>query len=142
MSYHATNLLAVSCVFSTKNRMPNIPEDLQPRLWAYRGGIARRNNMKALGVGGIAGHSHILLSLPHTIAIAKAIQLVKAGSSGWIHKQAGSRRFVWQEGAFSIGASQLPATIAISRTSHGITGKQSERGVGVFLYLQLQGKLH
>jgi hypothetical protein len=77
------------------------------------GGIARTNSMKALAVGGIADHSHILLSLPPTIAITKAIQLVKAGSSKWMHEQTGSRRFEWQEGygAFSIGASQVPATI-------------------------------
>jgi hypothetical protein len=45
--------------------------------------------------------------------VAKAIQLMKAGSSQWMHEQTGSRRFEWQEGygAFSIGASQVPATI-------------------------------
>ncbi len=93
------------------------------------GGIARSNKMKALAVGGIADHAHVLLSLPPTIAIAKAIQLVKAGSSKWMHEQTGSRRFPhpnkrntgacwgprfeWQEGygAFTIGASQVPATI-------------------------------
>ncbi len=69
--------------------------------------------MKALAVGGIADHSHILLSLPPTITIAKAVQLVKAGSSKWMHEQTGTRRFEWQEGygAFTIGASQAPATI-------------------------------
>ncbi len=83
------------------------------RLWAYMGGIARANKIKALAVGGIADHSHILLSLPPTIIVAKAIQLVKAGSSKWMHEQIGSRRFEWQEGygAFSIGASQVGATI-------------------------------
>ena len=77
------------------------------------GGIARSNDMKALSVGGIADHAHILLSLPPTIAIAKAVQLVKSGSSKWMHEQTRSRRFDWQEGygAFSIGASQVAATI-------------------------------
>ena len=113
MSYHTRACLLFHCVFSTKNRMPIIPENLQPRLWAYMGGIARRNSMKALTVGGIADHAHILLSLPPTITIAKAIQLVKAGSSKWMHEQTRSRRFDWQEGygAFSIGASQVAATV-------------------------------
>ena len=77
------------------------------------GGIARANHMKALSVGGIADHAHILLSLPPTIATAKAIQLIKSGSSKWMHEQTRSRRFDWQEGygAFTIGASQVPATI-------------------------------
>jgi REP-associated tyrosine transposase len=113
MSYHARTCSLFHCVFATKNRIPGIPEDLQPRLWAYMGGIARSNGLKALAVGGIADHAHILLSLPPTITIAKTIQLVKAGSSKWMHEQTGSRRFEWQEGygAFSIGASQAAATV-------------------------------
>jgi len=113
MSYHTKTCLLFHCVFATRNRIASIPEELQPRLWAYMGGIARTNSMKALAVGGIADHSHILLSLPPTISIAKAIQLVKAGSSKWMHAQTRSRRFEWQEGygAFTIGASQVSATI-------------------------------
>ena len=113
MSYHARSCLLIHCVFATKNRMPTIPENMQSRLWAYLGGIARTNGMKALAVGGVADHAHALLSLPATIALAKAIQLLKSGSSKWMHEQTSSRRFDWQEGygAFSIGASQVAATI-------------------------------
>jgi REP-associated tyrosine transposase len=113
MSYHARTCSLFHRVFATKNRIPSIPEGLQIRLWAYMGGIARTNNMKALAVGGVADHSHLLLSLPPTITIANAIQLVKAGLSKWMHEQTGSRRFEWQEGygAFTSGASQVPATI-------------------------------
>lgn len=77
------------------------------------GGIAKMNNMNALAVGGIADHSHMLLSLPPTIPVAKAVQLIKAGSSKWMHEQIGRRQFAWQEayGAFSIGTSNVAATI-------------------------------
>jgi len=34
--------------------------------------------MKAIEVGGVADHVHILLSLPSTMAISKALQLIKA----------------------------------------------------------------
>lgn len=61
------------CTFSTKGRRPYITEDLQSRLWAYMGGIARENKMRALAVGGVEDHAHVLLSLPSTLAIAKAI---------------------------------------------------------------------
>ena len=47
--------------------------------------------------------------------IAEALQLIKGGSSKWIHDTfADQRDFAWQEGygAFSIGISQLDATIA------------------------------
>jgi REP-associated tyrosine transposase len=113
MAYHTHTSLLFHYVFTTKNRISSIPDELQRRLWAYMGGIARANDMKALAVGGTGDHSHVLLSLPPTITIAKAIQVVKAGSSKWMHDQTGSRRFDWQEGygAFSIGTSQVRATI-------------------------------
>jgi REP element-mobilizing transposase RayT len=43
--------------------------------------------MKALAVGGMSEHVHALLSLSPTMSIAKAIQLVQAGSSQWMHDQ-------------------------------------------------------
>jgi putative transposase len=51
------------CVFSTKERRKLISPEIQGRLWAYLGGIARKRNMKAIAVGGVADHVHILLSL-------------------------------------------------------------------------------
>lgn len=80
----------VSClmhvVFSTKERRPWITSEIQDRLWPYLGGIARENKMKALKVGGVEDHVHILLSLPSTLDIAKAVQLLKGNSSKWIHE--------------------------------------------------------
>jgi len=102
------------CVFSTKERQKTITPKLQEYLWPYLGGIARENKMKAIAVGGIEDHVHILLSLPSTIAIAHALQLIKGGSSKWIHDTFVEHRFfAWQEGygAFSIGVSQVPETI-------------------------------
>jgi putative transposase len=106
------------CVFSTKERRPLLSPDLSRRLWPYIGGIARENKLRALAVGGVQDHIHILLSVPAPIAIAKAIQLIKGGSSKWIHDTFPEhRRFAWQEGygAFSIGISQVDATIAYIR---------------------------
>ncbi len=74
------------CVFSTKERRPFITEGLRLRLWPYMGGIARDNHMKALSIGGVEDHVHILLSLPSTMAVAKAIQIIKGGSSLWVHE--------------------------------------------------------
>ncbi|MEI9864951.1 MAG: transposase [Limisphaerales bacterium] len=66
------------CVFSTKERRPLIIPALRERLWPFLGGIARQNKMKAIEVGGVADHVHLLLSLPTTMPIAKAMQLIKA----------------------------------------------------------------
>jgi REP-associated tyrosine transposase len=110
---HTYTSLLVHCVFSTKDRRPLITEQMQPRLWAFLGGIARKNRMKALAVGGIEDHVHILLSLPATITVAKALQLLKGGSSKWMNDQLPRRSFAWQEnyGAFSIGVSQVKDTV-------------------------------
>src|SRR5882672_9514242 len=102
------------CVFSTKERRPLIPPDLRERLWPFLGGIARQNKMKALEIGGMPDHVHILLSLPSTLSIAKALQLIKGGSSKWIHETFPEHRlFGWQEkyGAFSVSVSLLDTII-------------------------------
>jgi REP-associated tyrosine transposase len=101
------------CVFSTKERRKLISPSLQERLWPFLGGIARQNNLKALIAGGTEDHVHILLSLPSTMPVAKAMQLIKGGSSKWIHETFPEQRlFAWQEkyGAFSVSFSQLDAT--------------------------------
>lgn len=98
------------CVFSTKERRPLITAALRERLWPFLGGIARQNKMKALEIGGVADHVHILLSLPATLSIAKALQLIKGGSSKWVHETFREHRiFEWQAkyGAFSVSVSQL-----------------------------------
>ena len=71
--------------------------------------------MCALEIGGVADHVHILLSTPATMPIAKAMQLIKGGSSKWIHENFPDQRlFAWQEkyGAFSVSVSQLETIIA------------------------------
>ena len=109
----------VSCllhvVFSTKDRRPLITPDMQARLWPYFGGIARNHKMKVIQAGGVEDHVHLLLSLPSTLEIAKAVQLLKGNSSKWVHETfADQQAFEWQAGygAFSIGISGMADTIA------------------------------
>ena len=66
--------------------------------------------MKAIEIGGMPDHVHILLSLPSTISIAKAMQLIKGGSSKWVHDTFSEHRlFNWQVkyGAFSVSQSSV-----------------------------------
>jgi putative transposase len=106
------------CVFSTKDRRPQIGPELRDRLWPFLGGIARQNNLKALEIGGVQDHVHILLSVPATIPISKAMQLIKGGSSKWVHETFPNyQSFGWQEkyGAFSVSVSQLDKIIGYIR---------------------------
>ncbi len=108
----------ISCyvhyVFSTKNQEKWLKSDIREKLFPYIGGICRENNFKLIKAGGVDDHLHLLVSLPSTITIAKAIQYLKGGSSRWIHETFGNmKNFAWQEGygAFTIGVSQIDRTI-------------------------------
>jgi putative transposase len=97
-------------VFSTKNRQVFLVEAVRERLFAYLGGIARENEMNALEVGGVADHVHLLLSISAPLAVSKAIQLVKGGSSHWLKETFPNMiNFAWQDGyaAFTVSQSQL-----------------------------------
>ena len=115
---HSFTSCLVHCVWSTKNREASLDSKLRDRLWPYLGGIARENKMKALAIGGAVDHVHVLISLPATISVAKAIQLLKGNSSKWIHETFPKMRFFeWQEGygAFSIGVSGVDNTVTYIR---------------------------
>ncbi len=107
----------VHCVFSTKLRRNIIAPDQLSELWSYLGGIARKNGFKAIAIGGTENHVHILLSLPATVPLAKAMQLLKGGSSKWMN-DSGDGDFAWQEGygAFTVGISQQADTIRYINT--------------------------
>jgi putative transposase len=110
---HSFNSCLIHFVWSTKNREAALNADLRDRLWPYLGGIAKATKMKALVIGGTADHLHMLISLPATLSVAKAAQLLKGNSSKWIHETFPKMRsFEWQEGygAFSIGVSGIHVT--------------------------------
>jgi putative transposase len=101
-------------IFSTKNRQRWISPDIEERLWSYLGGIAEKNGMTPLKNGGIEDHVHIVVGLPPTMAPSKAVQLLKGGSSLWIHETFPELAdFAWQDGygAFTVSKSQLPDLI-------------------------------
>jgi putative transposase len=101
-------------VFSTKKRQKLIEKTIRPRLWAYMGGIAKQNKMVALAIGGTDNHAHLLISIPATISPSKAVQLIKAGSSKWIHEEFPHKaEFAWQVGysAFSVSPKRIQPVI-------------------------------
>jgi len=120
------------CVFSTKERRPLITPALRERLWPYLGGIARENDMTAVSIGGVADHVHLLLALKATMPVSKAMQLIKGGSSKWVHDTFPDQRtFQWQEkyGAFSVSLSQLEKIVHYIENQeehHGKVGFQQE----------------
>lgn len=77
-------------------------------------------------VGGTENHAHVLLSLPATIALAKAVQLIKGASSHWMNENH-TNGFAWQQGygAFTVGISQRDDTIAYIRSQAEHNRKRS-----------------
>lgn len=70
--------------------------------------------MKALQIGGMPDHVHIVIGVPASIAVSKVAQLVKGGSSRWIKNEfPGMRGFAWQDGygAFTVSKSNLSEVI-------------------------------
>jgi putative transposase len=108
---HSFSKNHVHLVFSTKNRVRTISEDMQPEMWSYLAGICRNQNMVSVAIGGIADHVHLLFHLPPTVSLAKSISVLKANSSLWMNER--GIKFAWQEGygAFSVSASNL-ATVS------------------------------
>jgi REP element-mobilizing transposase RayT len=104
MAHRYPNVL-VHCVFSTKERRNLIPKEMLPRLWKYFAGIGRNHGIAVLAAGGVSNHSHLLIVLPPDMAVAKAVQVLKANSSRWLHEH--GLDFAWQEGygAFSVSSS-------------------------------------
>ena len=106
---HSYSSNRIHVIFSTKERYKTISGELQPKLWAYMTGIARNQGFEALIIGGAKDHVHVLLLLPPTLPLSKAIQFLKGNSSKWLNETgAAGNKFSWQEGygAFSVSASQ------------------------------------
>ena len=82
---YAQNVIHV--VFSTKDRRKSISPEFQPRLWAYAAGICKKLGILAHAVGGTEDHIHLLIQVPPSVALAKAILTVKSNSSRWANEQ-------------------------------------------------------
>ena len=101
-------------VFSTKHRQDFIFTEIEERIWAYIGGIARTHNMTALQVGGMENHAHALVMAKPIHSPSQIAQHLKGESSKWIHTEFPDLRlFSWQDGfgAFSVSKSKVPDVI-------------------------------
>ncbi|WP_045218810.1 IS200/IS605 family transposase [Desulfonatronum thioautotrophicum] len=99
-------------VFSTKNREPLIPPELEPELYAYIAAIHKNMACPLLKIGGTENHLHILCLLERVVTVSKLLEEVKKSSSKWIkNKDDRLAGFAWQVGygAFSIGMSNMEA---------------------------------
>jgi putative transposase len=105
-------------VFSTKNRENFISSDMESRVWAYIGGVARKHKLTALQIGGTDNHIHGLIMAPPRVAPSSIAQWIKGDSSNWIHTEFPNiRGFAWQDGygIFSVSKSNTQRVIEYIR---------------------------
>jgi REP-associated tyrosine transposase len=101
-------------VFSTKNRVEFIKPEIEERVWAYIGGIARKHKMTAIQIGGVEDHIHALIMAPPTLTPSEIAKYIKGDSSKWIHEEFPDvRHFSWQDeyGVFGVSKSNLPNVV-------------------------------
>lgn len=101
-------------VFSTKNREKWIDVEIENRIWAYIGGIARKHKCTAIQIGGVENHIHALILSPTTIAPSQIAQFLKGESSKWIHEEFPKlQKFGWQDGygIFSVSKKFVPKVV-------------------------------
>lgn len=112
---HTYARIHVHLIFSTKERKKLIPREVQPELWSYMAGICRNQGITTIAIGGTDNHVHALFHLPATMALAKAVNLLKTNSSRWMNEH--RRRFAWQDGygAFSVSQSNTEVVIRYIR---------------------------
>jgi REP-associated tyrosine transposase len=111
---YAQNVIHI--VFSTKDRRKTISKEFQPRMWAYVAGICKNDGIFVHSIGGIDDHMHLLIQVPPSLSLAKAILAIKSNSSRWANEE--GQKFAWQQGyaAFSVSSSNVPAVVRYIET--------------------------
>lgn len=105
---HSYSQNVIHVVFSTKERRKVIPEEFQPKLWSYAVGVCKKDGIFVHAIGGMEDHIHLLVQLPATLSLAKAVSGIKSNCSRWANLE--KQKLAWQEGyaAFSVSASWVP----------------------------------
>ena len=99
--------LHVHIVFATKQRQSLIADAWRRDLHAYIAGTAEGLQAKAVAVGGVADHVHLLVGLRATHCLADFVRELKKAASSWGKSHDSS--FAWQEGyaAFNVSTGDV-----------------------------------
>ena len=86
-------------VYGTKHRTPWIDPEIEPRIHAFVGGIAKDLKCTPIAINGMAEHIHVLVRFPSDLAISVLVRDLKSRSTNWIRITfPGLSDFSWQEG--------------------------------------------
>lgn len=86
-------------VFSTRQRVPFITPELEPRLYPFIGGIIRDLRCQLLAINGMPDHVHLLVRYRADLSHSDMLRHIKGRSSNWMNETFSSPApFAWQEG--------------------------------------------
>jgi len=88
--------LFIHVLFSTKGRLPTIPEDMKERLWIHMESICKEDKISLHAIGGTTNHVHLLLEPPPTLSMEEIVLKIQAKSAEWMNRRVDN--FSWQEG--------------------------------------------
>jgi REP element-mobilizing transposase RayT len=94
-------------------------------MWAYGAGICKKQGIFVHAIGGMEDHIHLLIQVPPSLALAKAVNTFKSNSSRWANEE--GCPFAWQQGyaAFGVSASIVPAVVRYIRNQEAHHRKMS-----------------
>jgi REP element-mobilizing transposase RayT len=99
----------IHVVFSTKNRVHFVDDNIEGSLFGYVGQICNNLVCQTITVGGYRNHIHIFCSLHRTVSQSKLVKEIKSNSSKWVKTQdLRYKDFYWQDGyaVFSVSQSK------------------------------------
>ena len=97
-------------IFSTKDRVASITQEIQQRLYDYIGGIVRAQDGVLIAAGGTSDHVHLLVSLDKQVSMSDAMRKIKSNTSKWVREMFPTQNaFAWQSGyaAFTVSLSNV-----------------------------------
>jgi REP element-mobilizing transposase RayT len=94
-------------------------------MWAYVAGICKNHGIFVHAIGGMEDHIHLLIQIPPSLSVSKAVLAIKSNSSRWANDQ--GTKFAWQQGyaAFSVSSSHVPAVVKYIRNQESHHRKMS-----------------
>lgn len=76
--------LIIHIVFGTKRRKSSIDVDRKRELYAYIHGIIKKKDCVTIRINGVSDHTHILIDLHPSVAVADLVKAVKQSTANWL----------------------------------------------------------
>jgi REP element-mobilizing transposase RayT len=100
------NNLFTHFIFTTKNRLPVIPEKNRERIEKYITGIVSFNSSKLYAIYANPEHVHFLISRSPSISEEEIATIIANSSENFIHKNKLAKNFAWQQSASAFSVSK------------------------------------